>query len=249
MNVIILEDETRASNHLERLIKEVAPDMQVVAKFETVRESLEYLSNQPPVSIIFSDVQLADGLSFEVFKSVEVDCPIIFTTAYDTYAMDAFDANGVDYLLKPIEEERLKKAISKARQLSTNIDLEQLINLSILSPQKQTKSRFMVKVGEKIRSIVVEDIKAFYSSDKATYLHTNSDRAYIIDYSLEDLQSLLDDNRFFKINRKFIISFNACTNMYAWSNSRLKLEIEGIDDSQIIVAREKVQQFKQWLDR
>ncbi|MEN8226869.1 MAG: LytTR family DNA-binding domain-containing protein [Bacteroidota bacterium] len=249
MNVLILEDENRAANHLERLIHAVAPDMTVVGKLETVRESIEYLNTNPPVSLIFSDVQLADGLSFEVFEQVEVQYPIIFTTAYDTYAIDAFNTNGIDYLLKPIEEERLKQAIQKSRQFTTQIDLDGLFKLTNLAPQKKTKSRFMVKVGEKIKSIVIDDIKAFYSYEKATYLQTKSGRNYIIDYSLDELQLLLDGDRFFKINRKYIVSLEACTHIFAWSNSRLKLDIEGIDDDHIVVAREKVQEFKQWLDR
>ena len=249
MNVLILEDENRAANHLERLIYAVAPDMNVVSKVETVRESIEYLNTNPPVSLIFSDVQLADGLSFEIFGQVEVQCPIIFTTAYDTYAIEAFNTNGIDYLLKPIEEERLKQAIQKARQFTAQIDLNSFFKMTNLTPQKKTKSRFMVKIGDKIKSIVIEDIKAFYSFEKTTYLHTKSHRDYIIDYSLDELQLLLDGDRFFKINRKYIVSLEACTRIIAWSNSRLKIDVEGIDDDHIVVAREKVQEFKQWLDR
>jgi len=249
MNVLILEDENRAAHHLQRLLQEVAPEMQVLAVKETVREAVAYLQSNPPLSLIFSDVQLADGLCFEVFKQVEVSCPIIFTTAYDTYAIEAFNTNGIDYLLKPIEEERLKQAIQKARQFTAKIDLGALLNLSGLLPKKPAKSRFMVKVGEKIRSIAVEEIKVFYSFEKATFLHTHSGRDYIIEYSLDELQQLLDDQLFFRINRKYIVSLAACSHIYAWSNSRLKLDIEGVDDSRIVVAREKVQDFKQWLDR
>lgn len=249
MNVLILEDEKRAANHLERLIHAVAPDMKVVGKVETVREAIEYLKTKSPVSLIFSDVQLADGLSFEIFGQVEVQCPIIFTTAYDTYAIDAFNTNGIDYLLKPIEEERLKQAIQKARQFTAQIDFNSLLELTNLAPRKPTKSRFMVKIGDKIKSIGIEDIKVFYSFDKTTYLHTKSNRDYIIDYSLDELQLLVDGALFFKINRKYIVSLEACTQIIAWSNSRLKINIEGIDDDHIVVAREKVQEFKLWLDR
>jgi DNA-binding LytR/AlgR family response regulator len=247
MKVVILEDENRAANHLQRLIASVAPEMKVISVFETVRDSVEFLKTNPAISLLFSDVQLADGLSFEIFKQVEVPCPIIFTTAYDTYAIEAFNTNGIDYLLKPIEEERLKQAILKAKKLSHEMNLHKLVNL--MAPQKKTKSRFMVKVGEKIRTIPIADILLFYSFEKATYLHTTSNRNYIIDYSLDELHLLLDEGRFFKINRKYIVSLEACKHMYAWSNSRLKLDIEGIDDSHIVVAREKVQEFKQWLDR
>jgi len=249
MNAIILEDETRAASHLRRLIRLVAPDIQVIGVFETVRDSVKYLNTDPPVSVIFSDVQLADGISFEIFDQVAVKCPIIFTTAYDTYAIEAFEANGIDYLLKPVKEERLKQAILKARQFSAQIDLSKLINMAELPSRLQTKSRFMVKVGEKIKSIAVEEIKAFYSFDKSTYIHTISNRSYIVDYSLDELHNLLDDASFFRINRKYIVSMHACSQIFSWSNSRLKIDIEGIDDDHIIVAREKVQEFKAWLDR
>ena len=248
MKVIILEDENRAVNHLLRLIERVAPEMEVSRTFETVRETVEYLKKEPTVNLIFSDVQLADGISFEIFSKVNIQCPIIFTTAYDTYAIEAFNTNGIDYLLKPIEEERLRQAIGKARKFTSQAELESLLNLRSNQDSRPVKSRFMVKVGEKIRTIMVEDILAFYSFEKTTYLHTNSHRNYIIDYSLEELESMLDRSRFFKINRKYIVSIEACSQIIAWSNSRLKIDIEGIDDQKIVVARERVKEFKVWLD-
>jgi DNA-binding LytR/AlgR family response regulator len=248
MKVIILEDENRAVNHLTRMIHLVAPDMEVTAVFDTVREAVAYLEQEPAVDLIFADVQLADGISFEIFSRVSVNCPIIFTTAYDTYAIEAFNTNGIDYLLKPIEEERLSQAIRKARQLTSRINLESLLNMRPDSMHKPAKSRFMVKVGEKILTIRVEDILAFYSFEKTTWLHTISHRNYIIDYSLEELESMLDRTTFFKINRKYIVSIAACSRIIAWSNMRLKIDIEGIDDQKIVVARERVRDFKSWLD-
>ena len=248
MKAIILEDENRAVNHLKRLIQLVAPEMEVTGIFDTVRETVHYLEKEPSVDLIFSDVQLADGISFEIFSRVSVKCPIIFTTAYDTYAIEAFNTNGIDYLLKPIEEERLRKAIEKARLFTSRVDLESLMNLNIGAGHKQHKSRFMVKVGEKIRTIMVEEILAFYSFEKTTYLHTATHRNYIIDYSLEELESMLDQKRFFKINRKYIVSIDACSQIIAWSNNRLKIDIKGIDDQKILVARERVREFKSWLD-
>jgi len=248
MKVIILEDENRAVNHLKRLIHLVAPEMELMAVFDTVRETVSYLEKEPVIDLIFSDVQLADGNSFEIFSRIPVKCPIIFTTAYDTYAIEAFNTNGIDYLLKPIEEERLSKAIDKARQFSSRIDLESLLNLKIGTGHKQSKSRFMVKVGEKIRTIMVEEILAFYSLEKTTFLHTTTHRNYIVDYSLEELESILDPKSFFKINRKYILSIDACSQIIAWSNNRLKIDIEGIDDPKIVVARERVRDFKAWLD-
>lgn len=248
MKVIILEDENRAVNHLKRMIERVAPEMEISAVFETVREAVVYLNQENSVELIFSDVQLADGISFDIFSKVTIDCPIIFTTAYDTYAIEAFNANGIDYLLKPIEEERLGKAIKKARQFYSRGKLENLVSLSSEPGTRPTKSRFMVRVGEKIRTIMVEDILAFYSFEKTTYLHTSAHRNYNIDYSLEELESMLDVKRFFKINRKYIVSIEACSQIIAWSNNRLKIDIEGIDDHKIVVARERARDFKIWLD-
>ena len=248
MRVIILEDENRAVNHLKRLINLVDQEIEVINVFDTVRETVSYLEKEASPDLIFSDVQLADGISFEIFSRVQLNCPIIFTTAFDTYAIEAFNTNGIDYLLKPIEEARLRKAMQKAQQFSTRIDLEAFIKLKTGVEPKQSKSRFMVKVGEKIRTITVGEILAFYSFEKTTYLHTNKHRNYIIDYPLDELEGLLDQERFFKINRKYIVSIEACSQIIAWSNNRLKIDIEGIDDPKIVVARERVRDFKDWLD-
>jgi len=249
MNVLILEDEARAASHLERLITKVSPEMIVVARLESVREASDFLAANKEIALIFADIQLADGLSFEVFKKVQVNCPIIFTTAYDKYAIEAFTTNGIDYLLKPIEEDRLRKAIEKARQFTPSLTFEKLLSLANQKGGKTFKSRFLVKVGDKIKSIPAEEILAFYSLEKATFILTKSNRNFTVDFSVDQLETLLDTERFFRINRKYIVSIEACCNMLAWTNSRLRLKIEGIEDSDIIVARERVQDFKNWLDR
>ena len=248
MKVLIIEDEARAASHLERLLTKVAPEMEVVARLESVRDAVAFLSGKPDLGLIFSDIQLADGLSFEIFQQVKVNCPIIFTTAWDHYAIEAFNTNGIDYLLKPIEEERLLKSIEKARQFSPGPLLEKFLALSAAKPTHTYKSRFLVKVGDKIKSIPVEEITAFYSLEKATYLFTREKRSYDIDFALDHLETTLNPERYFRINRKFIISLEACGNITAWSNSRLKLRIDGLEDQEIIVARERVQEFKEWLD-
>lgn len=248
MNVILLEDETRAANHLERLLAKVAPDMRVVAKLESVRDGIKYLQNNPEPDLIFSDIQLADGLSFEIFNQAEVQCPIIFTTAWDHYAIEAFKTNGIDYLLKPIEEERLNHAIEKARHFAPGLVLAKVLSITNQTPGKAFKSRFIVKVGDKIKSIPVEDIMVFYSQ-KASYIRTADKHTYCIDYTLDQLEPMLNPGIYFRINRKYIVSINACTNILAWSSSRLRLKIDGTEDHDIIVARERVQEFKNWLDR
>ncbi|MHC1777265.1 MAG: LytR/AlgR family response regulator transcription factor [Lentimicrobium sp.] len=249
MKVLVIEDEVRASSHLERLISKVAPEMEIVAKLESVRDSVDFLTAGNEPGLIFSDIQLADGLSFEIFRQVRVKCPIIFTTAWDHYAIEAFNTNGIDYLLKPVEEERLRKAIEKVRQFSPMPMLEKILAMAVSQPSKSYKSRFLVKVGEKIKTIPVEEIIAFYSLEKATYLHTSSNRSYCIDFALDQLENMLDPDKFFRISRKYMVSLGACSNITAWSNSRLKLRIDGIEDQEIIVARERVQDFREWLDK
>ncbi|MFH1120539.1 MAG: LytTR family DNA-binding domain-containing protein [Bacteroidota bacterium] len=249
MKVLIIEDEVRASNHLKRLLKKVAPEMEVAAVHESVRDAVEFLLSDPDIGLIFSDIQLADGLSFEIYRKVRVRCPIIFTTAWDHYAIEAFNTNGIDYLLKPIEEERLLKAIEKTRQLSSIAVLEKILSMIGPGPGKSFKSRFLVKAGEKIKSIPIEEILVFYSLEKASYLLTKGKRSYCIDFALDQLETMLDPEKFFRINRKYIVTMEACNVIIAWSNSRLKIQIDGVDDREIIVARERVQEFRDWLDR
>ncbi|MEI8114124.1 MAG: LytTR family DNA-binding domain-containing protein [Bacteroidia bacterium] len=249
MNIVIFEDEARAANHLERLLAKVAPNMKVISRIESVRDGVKYLQNNPGPDLIFSDIQLADGLSFEIYRQVTVNCPIIFTTAYDHYALEAFQTNGIDYLLKPIEEERLKQAIEKAQHFSPGLLLEKILSIRNTGSEKAYKSRFMVKVGDKIKSIPVEEIRIFYSQEKASFIRTSDGHNYCIDYALDQLEPMLDPEVYFRINRGYLVHISACNNILAWTNSRLRLKIDGIDDSDIIVARERVQDFKNWLDR
>ncbi|MFK8046686.1 MAG: LytR/AlgR family response regulator transcription factor [Crocinitomicaceae bacterium] len=248
MKVLIVEDESRAANRLEKLLKALNLSIEIVAVIETVREAIVFLKTAE-LDLIFSDIQLADGLSFEIYKEVEVTCPIIFTTAYDQYAIEAFDTNGIDYLLKPIESGRLEKALAKCKQLNqseTKVDLQSLLNQ--FKPETKTyKSRFMIKVGEKIKTIKVEDTNAFYSEQKGTYLLTNEGRNYVLDHPLEQVASQLDPTIFFKISRKIVVNINAIEEIIAHSNSRLKLKIPHLSLDEVIVAREKVNDFKAWI--
>lgn len=247
MKILIIEDETRAANRIERLVLEIRPEAEIIGKIESIEESVVFLHNNNP-DLILSDIQLADGLSFEIYEKVTTNCPIIFTTAYDQYAINAFETNGIDYLLKPIEEERLKKALDKYESLKPGIDLASILALT-KAQQTNYKSRFMVKVGDKIKSIPTEEINVFYSLEKGTYLHTIGKRNYTLEQSLEKIELLLNPTNYFRINRRFIVHIDAPTQIIAHTNSRLKLKIEGFDQSEIIVAREKVKEFKKWLDR
>lgn len=251
MKVLIIEDETRAANRLEQLLKEVEPSAEIIAKPASIREATELLEKMHDIRLILSDIQLEDGLSFEIFEQVEVPCPIIFTTAYDQYAIEAFQTNGIDYLLKPIDAPRLEQALAKMKKLTPNVTLDNILALanSSLAGRQKYKTRFMIKVGERIKSIGIEDIHAFFSQDNGTYLMTLEGRRYPIDYSLDQVESMVDPEQFFRVNRKFCLSIQACNDIIAWSNSRLKVQVPTITDPMIIVARERVQAFKAWLDR
>lgn len=250
MNIIIIEDENRAANKLEKLLLAINPAINILAKIETVEESITYLKTQANLDIIFSDIQLADGICFEIFDKIKVTCPIIFTTAFDNYAIKAFKTNGIDYLLKPFEKEELQKALKKAESLKSKNSLEDLMKLAnSLQNQKQTyKERFMVKVGDKINSISSAEILIFYSLEKATFILTKDGKKYIVDYSLEYLETILNPKTFYRISRKYTISIDACRNIISYTNSRLKIKIDALKDENIIVSRERVSDFKNWMD-
>ncbi|HHG83444.1 MAG TPA: response regulator transcription factor [Bacteroidetes bacterium] len=249
MKVLIIEDESRAANALERLLGKVAPEMKVVGKLETVRDAIAFLQSGLALDLVFSDIQLADGLSLEIFKVVQPPCPIIFTTAFDQYAVEAFRSNGIDYLLKPISEERMLEALAKVKRLSPEISLADILALTRPQPQQTYKSRFMIKVGDELKSIPVAEVRAFFSLEKATFLLTLQGRKYVMDQTLDQVAEVLNPQAFFRINRKYIIGFDAYSHIYSWSNSRLRLVIEGVQDHEIVVARDRVAGFKEWLDR
>ncbi len=250
MKVLIIEDEPRAANRLEKLILKVTPEAVFLGNIETVREAVRFLSEHQNLDIIFADIQLADGLIFEIFRQIRVNCPIIFTTAYDQYAIEAFNTNGIDYLLKPIEEERLAQALDKLKKLTSLPNLEKLYSLiqSESLGKKKFKSRFMVKVGGQIKTIPTDRIKAFYSFDGATFLLTFDGGNYIVDFTLDQLEEMLDPEKFFRVNRKHLLSFDSCKQIYSWSSSRLVAEVDGLNEK-AVVARERVAKFKAWLDQ
>jgi DNA-binding LytR/AlgR family response regulator len=249
MTVLIIEDETRAAARIEKLILKLVPGAEIKRKIDTVRDAVNYFQSNPEPDLVFADIQLADGLSFEIFKKVKIGCPVIFTTAYDQYAIEAFNTNGIDYLLKPVEEKRLAQALEKLRNLTTAPDLDKILKILIEKPApgKRYKNRFIVRVGEQIKTFSAHEIVAFYSFDRATFLHSGGGNNYIVGYALDQLENLLHPEQFFRVNRKYILNIEACKRIYAWTNSRLKIEVPGLDED-IVVARERVSDFKAWLD-
>lgn len=251
MRILIVEDEPIAAERLQQLVLELEPTAQVLARIDSIKNTVSWLKSNPSPDLILLDIQLADGVSFQIFDSVAVTCPIIFTTAYNEYALKAFKVNSIDYILKPIDKDELKAALEKFKRLVKPVPqgnlMESIANAMELLTKKY-KTRFVVKVGEHLRSIETSDIFFFYSQDKTTFAQTTDGRKHILDYSMEQVEEMMDPARFFRISRKYIVNANSIQDMINYTNSRLRLVLKTSDDKEIIVARERVQEFKSWLD-
>lgn len=250
MRVLIIEDERLAATRLKQLIETCLPEAKIFGRLDSISSAVQWLQKEAAPDLIFCDIQLADGQSFEIFNQVKVNSPIIFTTAYDQFALKAFKLNAIDYLLKPIDPQELEQAVNKFKsgRLQPSVDINLLKNL-LKQEENSYKSRFMVKIGEKIQSIPVVDVAYFFSAEKTTFMQKKENgRKYILDYTLDQIEEMVDPSKFFRINRKYISSFSAIGEIYSYSNSRLKIELKGCDDKDILISREKVALFKEWLD-
>jgi two-component system response regulator LytT len=250
MNVIIIEDEKPSARRLQRMLEKAG----VIANtmLHSVEESIAWFANNEHPELIFLDIQLSDGLSFEIFDAVKIKSAIIFTTAFDEYALQAFKLNSIDYLLKPIDEEELHIAVTKYRDLkmpSQNVqfDFEDIKKLLSNPLEREYKKRFTTKIGQHLKMISVDEIECFYSENKGTYAHTVGGRDYLLDITLEQLENELSPKVFFRINRKFYININAIKDIISYTNSRLELKLNGNLGQEVIVARERVKDFKLWL--
>lgn len=252
MEVVIIEDEPLAAQRLEKLIGEVDTDMKVSVKLGSVKQSVQWLQQHTQPSLIFMDIQLGDGISFEIFDQVDVSCPVIFVTAYNEYALKAFKVNSLDYILKPIDRAELQAAIDKFKRMNrTGPQFQMMESISIAMGMltKKYKSRFVIKVGEHLRSVETVDILFLFSLEKATFAQTRDGRKHIVDYSMDQLEGVLDPTRFFRISRRYFVASDSIQDMISFTNSRLRLVLRTSEDQEIIVARERVQEFKAWLDR
>ncbi len=250
MKVVIIEDEKPAARRLSRMLNEIG--VKPITMLHSVEEAVNWFYSNEHPDLLFLDIQLSDGLSFEIFEEVEIKSAIIFTTAYDEYALKAFKLNSVDYLLKPIDSDELENAINKYKnfhvdKLHQNLNFEQIKNL--ISPtQKNYKKRFIVKIGQHLKMISIEAIECFYSEDKATHIHTTDERSYLIEDTLEQLETKLQPEFFFRVSRKYFVNINAIKDIISYSNSRLKIILQSYKESEIIVSRERVKDFKNWID-
>lgn len=250
MTTIIIEDEKPAARLLQRKLEKLNVNTGVM--LHSVAEALEWFSANEHPDLIFLDIQLSDGLSFEIFEKTEIKSAVIFTTAYDEYALKAFKLNSIDYLLKPIDEDDLAAAVSKFRsrapkQQNVSFDFEQIKKMLGNPFEKAYKKRFTVSIGQHLKVISTEEIECFYSENKGTYIHTSDNRDYLVESTLELLEQELDPLAFFRVSRKFIIPMTAIREIVRYSNSRLKVILPTYKQDEVIVSREKVAEFKSWL--
>ena len=252
MKTIIIEDEKPAARLLLRKLEKL--EIKVDVMLHSVEESIDWFSKNIHPDLIFLDIQLSDGLSFEIFEKITIKSAVIFTTAFDEYAIKAFKLNSIDYLLKPIDEDELEIAVLKFRnQLhksetkTINLDFEQIKKMLQNPFDNNFKLRFTIKIGQHLKVISLEEIECFFSENKGTYIHTKDNRNYLIDGTLEVLETELDPKKFFRVSRKFIIPLASIKEIAVYSNSRLKVILPTYKDDEVVVSREKVQEFKSWI--
>ncbi len=253
MKILLIEDEQPAAKRLASLLGEHCQEGSILGMLESVELAVKWLGDYPPPDLIFMDIQLADGLSFDIFKQVEVKSPIIFTTAFDQYTLAAFKVNSVDYLLKPIDPEELVLALQKFRKFYHKTEaydpagLEQL--LQSVFKKERYKERFLVKAGQHFIQVPIGDIAYFFSEDGIAFAQCSNNKKHIIEYTLDQLDNLLDPGQFFRINRQVIVRPEAISKISSWFNSRLKLEMAPPCEANTVVSRERVNDFKKWLDK
>lgn len=249
--VLIIEDEKPAADYLAYLIRQIDPDIQIIAKIDRVKDSVAWLA-QNSADLIFMDIHLADGNCFSIFDEAEISTPVIFTTAYDQYAIKAFKVNSIDYLLKPIQEDELRKSIQKFRLIrqapgSYLTSLTEMIRN--LGEKSVFQQRFMVYAGEKIRAIKTADVAYFYITEKSVFLCATDGKHYGIDYSLDKIENMVDPAVFFRINRRFIINIESIDTMYQLSGSRIQISLKPAVAEEVIVSFHRISAFKKWLNK
>lgn len=248
MRIIIIEDEKPAAEKLQKSLQKCGRDMQVLAVLASVKNAVEWLNQNPSPELIFMDIELTDGLSFKIFEQVDVNCPVIFTTAYDEYWQEAFEHNSLDYLLKPIKQEKLEASLKKYEKLKQHfaINYNQLNNFQ--QQNGDYKKRFLVKRGTDYISIKTADIAYFYAAQKLVCLVDSNAQKFILDQSLSDLEKQVDPAQFYRVNRKYLVNLNAIKRIKTYPKSKLQLEIQPAPAEEIIISQENVGEFKKWME-
>ena len=250
MKIVIIEDEELAAEKLSRYLQKFDPEIEIVTEQVSIEGSVNWFQQNPEgYDVVFMDIQLTDGLSFEIFNRVRIGKPVIFTTAFDEYAIDAFKVNSIDYILKPITFTDVSKAINKLKSFKDVLGVQSAVEeVGKIITQKKLKDRFLVKLGNHIHSIKSEQIALFYADGRTVYLVTNENKKFILDYKLEELNALLDTSLFYRVNRTFIVNINTINDVIVYSNNRLKITPKVRVEKEIVVSREKVSTFKKWFE-
>ena len=252
LNILIVEDEPLAAAQLAALLAGIRSNAKILAVCDTIESAVKWIENNDLPDLAFFDIHLGDGLSFDIFSKTNFSAPVIFTTAYDQYTLQAFKVNSIDYLLKPLDGEELKNALDKFEQRKmghpSQLSSQQMQELIQSVGQKSYKKRFLVKVGNHLKAINTNEVLYFYSFQKGTFLKSIDGKDYLLDYSLEVVEQFIDPEQFFRINRKYIVHIDAITDVSIYSNSRLNLKVKHAIENDFLVARERVKLFKGWLE-
>lgn len=249
MKAIILEDEKLSADYLITLLKRINPTIEILGVYDSVASALEVFQDDVAIDVLFADIHLADGISFDLFSKVDIEIPVIFTTAYDEYAIKAFKLNSIDYLLKPIGISELRSALEKLEKIQKNHSSQQIQEVATNYLQNSSyKNRFLVKIGDAIIPIKTEEIIHFISEDGMVFLVTKQGKRHPVDYNLDQLERMLDPSLFFRINRKVIVELNSVQKAVSYFNSRLKIKTDLLDEEASVVSRDRVPSFKNWLD-
>jgi two-component system LytT family response regulator len=249
MNAIIIEDEFIAAETLKSLIKEIQPDIEILAILQSIEESVEWIVAHPAPDLIFMDIHLADGSAFMIFDSIEIKCPVIFTTAYDEYALKAFEVNSIDYILKPISKVALEKAISKYRKLNGNTTSQNIINNlleSLKRYNKSYKSYFLVPERDKLIPLALDDVYYIFIDTKIVKIVTSDNKSHYLDKTLDEIMNELDPEKFFRANRQYIISRLSIKDISLWFGNKLSVNLKIPVNEKIIISKARVKDFKQW---
>lgn len=251
IKILLLEDEEPAAKRLQKLLNECEEETEVIAVLDSITSARQWLEKNPEPDLMLVDIHLADGISLELFKQIEIQAPVIFTTAYDEYALQAFKLNSIDYLLKPLKKEELVQALSKfkkqhAKNPPINInDLLQSISQGASAPKY--RERFVIRYGEHIKTVEIKDVAYFYTEARANFLITNDGKRYVIDFNLDQLEQMLNPDLFFRINRQFIISIHSIDEMATWTKARVMVKLKPVTKLETIVSTERSAEFKKWL--
>ena len=251
ITTLIIEDEQLAAFRLEKLLKSLNPEIEVISVIDTVESAIKWFESHPHPDLIMLDIQLGDGLSFDIFKKIKIESYVIFTTAYDEYAIKAFELNSVDYLLKPVSEARLEQSIAKYKKLSSsgqNVNLQKLL-ATIENRNDKYKKRFVVAISGKIKIVQTGDVAFFYSKEKSTFLCTAGKRHYPIVFSLDLLETILDPEVFFRVNRQYIVQYKNIEKIDILSKSRLKISTVPLSDDEILISATRTSDFRKWLEK